>query len=263
MTLSHRWGYWSFTILKKTTIDQLKNAIDIIDLPQIFQDAITIALHLKIYYIWIDALCIKQDKDDLSDWKNESLNMDKMYSCAFLNVSATMSIDGSESLIRKPRSDPCYPSEIELETNGTLQKNFVVDGDTWSKEIDNGPLNNRGWVFQERFMARRVLHFGQHQLGWECRELAALETFPNGLPRASAMSFIAKPIMEARMDLLTQKPEDADETEFTQLWQLLVNQYSKCMLTYSKDKLTAFSGIAKRVMRLEMTSMLLVCGRNL
>lgn len=250
MTLSHRWGRWSCTILKSDTEQQLQTAIDINNLPQTFQDAITVALHLGIYYIWIDALCIKQDKDDRSDWENESLNMDKIYSCAFLNVSATMSIDGSESLLRDQPENPYYPSEIELEANRTLQKFFVVDGATWFDDIDDGPLNKRGWVFQERFMARRILHFGQHQLGWECRELAALEIFPNGLPRASAMSLIAKPKLEARLDMLTRNPEEADGIEFTELWQLLVQQYSRCVLTEPEDKLIAFSGIAKRLMRI-------------
>jgi hypothetical protein len=32
------------------------------------------------------------------------------------------------------------------------------------------PLLKRGWVFQERLLAPRVLHFGPHELWWECLE---------------------------------------------------------------------------------------------
>ncbi|KIX03528.1 uncharacterized protein Z518_07081 [Rhinocladiella mackenziei CBS 650.93] len=249
ITLSHRWGVESYTKLTSTTIQELQATIDIVSLPQIFQDTITIALHLGIYYLWIDTLCIKQDKDGRSDLRNELQDMEKIYSCAFLNVSATMSIDGSESLIMDRSPDPHYPSELELIANDTRQKFMIVDGDMWSDEIDNAPLNKRGWVFQERFMARRILHFGRHQMGWECCELAALEMFPNGLPRTSAMSFISKPKIETAMATLIQNPDRVDDTHFVELWQLLVHEYSKCTLTYSEDKLIAFSGIAKRMTR--------------
>ncbi|KAK0713749.1 hypothetical protein B0T26DRAFT_649688, partial [Lasiosphaeria miniovina] len=34
------------------------------NLPRIFTDAILLCFHLKIRYIWIDALCIVQDDDN-------------------------------------------------------------------------------------------------------------------------------------------------------------------------------------------------------
>ena len=34
----------------------------------------------------------------------------------------------------------------------------------------NFPLFKRGWVFQERLLAPRVLHFGRQELWWECLE---------------------------------------------------------------------------------------------
>lgn len=98
MSLSHRWGSQVYTKLDSTTITQLQSAIDIGALPQVFQEAIKVARFLGINYMWIDALCIKQDKDDLSDWEVESLKMGKVYSQAILNLSATLSQDGSESL---------------------------------------------------------------------------------------------------------------------------------------------------------------------
>jgi Heterokaryon incompatibility protein (HET) len=165
MTLSHRWGHQPYTKLESSTMVQLQNAIDITNLPQVFQDAIKIAQHLDIHYLWIDALCIKRDQDDHSDWKSESQNMDKIYSSAFLNVSATTSLDGSESLFQGRSCRPILPSRIQLEVNGLLQNYCVFDGDIWYDDIASAPLNQRGWVFQERFLARKVLHFGQRQMG--------------------------------------------------------------------------------------------------
>jgi Heterokaryon incompatibility protein (HET) len=227
---------------------QLQHVIDVAGLPQVFQDTIQIAYHLGIKHLWIDALCIIQDEDDHSDWENESQNMDKIYSCAFLNVSATVSLDGSESLSKERSWGPFLLSEVELEVNGLFQKYYVLDGDMWDDEISNAPLNKRGWVFQERFLARRVLHFGERQLGWECRELDALEMFPEGLPRASLLGSMTKSKVVSMMATLAQQSDQTPDLKFVDLWQNLVKHYSKCTLTYSKDKLIAFAGVAKWMM---------------
>ena len=248
ITLSHRWAAQPYTKLKPSTMAQLQHGIDVASLPQIFQDTITIARHLRIKHLWIDALCIIQDEDNNADWEKESQNMDKIYSCAFLNVSATMSIDGSESLFKERSWDLLLPSEIELEVNGLNQKYYVLDGDIWYDDIIDAPLNKRGWVFQERFLARRVLHFGQRQMGWECRELNALEMFPEGLVPAWAMSSLSKSKFASMMANLTQRSDETPDMELVSLWQDLVTEYSKCKLTFSKDKLIAFLGVAKRMM---------------
>ncbi|KAH8596815.1 heterokaryon incompatibility protein-domain-containing protein [Bisporella sp. PMI_857] len=248
MTLSHRWGPQSYTQLKRSTLVQLQNAIDVVSLPQVFQDTIRIACGLDIHYLWIDALCIMQDQDDLSDWKAESQMMSKVYSSAILNLSATLSLDGSESLFQERSWDAILPSEMTLEVNGLLQKYYVADGEIWDDEIAKAPLNQRGWVFQERFLARRVLHFGKRQLGWECKELEALEIFPNGLPPASAMSFLRKPDINVIMETVTQRSDLSFNKDFVQQWQDLVSAYSKCHLTVSEDKLVAFSGVAGSLM---------------
>jgi hypothetical protein len=248
MTLSHRWGPQSYTKLTASTMVQLQHVVDVASLPQIFQDTIKIAYHLGMEHLWIDSLCIIQE-DDHSDWKNESQNMDKIYSCAFLNISATMSLDGSESLFKERSWGSFVPSEIELEVDGLFQKYYVLDGDIWYDEITNAPLTKRGWVFQERFLARRVLHFGERQMGWECRELDALEMFPEGLPRASVMSSMSKPKVASMMATLTQQSDQTPDLEFVRLWQNLVTEYSKCRITYSEDKLIAFAGVAKCMMK--------------
>ena len=248
ITLSHRWGDHLSTKLNQSTMVQLQHGIDVARLPKTFQDTIMIADYLEISYLWIDALCIIQDEDDNTDWEKESQNMDKIYSCAFLNVSATRSLDGSESLLKNRDWGLFLPSEIELETNGLSQKYYVHDGDLWSDEIVNAPLNSRGWVFQERFLARRVLHFGQRQLGWECRELDALEIFPKGLRPASAISSLSKSKVASMMATFSQRSDGIQDLDFVSLWQELVTEYSKCKLTFPKDKLVAILGVAKRMM---------------
>ena len=180
ITLSHRWGNFQYTKLLTKTLAQLQSVIAVSHLPPAFRDAIKVAALLDIEYIWIDGLCVKQD--DRSDWEVESLMMGKIYENAFLNVSATLAVDGNEPLWRNQQRSPFGLSEMTLRIDGTQDVFYLLDGDIWIDEITSAPLNKRGWVFQERFLAKRVLHFSTRQLGWECQKMTALEMLPKGLP---------------------------------------------------------------------------------
>lgn len=248
MTMSYRWGSQRYAKLESSTMAQLQSAVDVPNLPQVFQDTIQIAYDLGIQYLWIDALCIKQDPDNTSDWEIEAQNMDKIYSCAFLNVSATFSSDGSGSLFQERPGDPILPLQIDLDINGTEQTYYVLNDSIWDEEITYAPLNKRGWVFQERFLASRVLHFGRQQMSWECRELNTLEMFPNGLPQRCTLSMSGKYDADDNLSTFTRQ-SDLPLDHFIDAWQDLVANYSKCRLTYPKDKLAAFLGIARRIQR--------------
>jgi hypothetical protein len=223
---------------------QLQTEVKTSSLPQAFQDAVTIAHHLGIYYLWIDALCIKQDKDNL-DWNIESQNMDKVYSNAFLNLSATAAPTGTEPLLRETCISTLEPSKIDLFDSAHNQYS-VIDGGIWKDEIDDAPLSQRGWVYQERFLARRILHCGPRQLAWECHEMEALEMFPNKLYQFSTLLCMSKPraYKELRQ---SQRLNVVGTSKFVDEYHLLVHNYSKCNLTFSKDKLIAFSGILKSI----------------
>jgi hypothetical protein len=46
--------------------------------------------------------------------------------------------------------------------------------------VDQAPLNTRGWVMQERLLSRRILHFGADMMYWECCIRSASELCPHG-----------------------------------------------------------------------------------
>jgi len=248
MTLSHRWGSERYTMLQSSTITQLQRAIDVVRLPRPFQDAIRIARHLGIQYLWIDSLCIKQDKSDRSDWMTESRLMGKVYSSACLNVSATRSIDGSECLLGKSSWASKIPSQIDFSTESLSIKAYVIDGDLWDDEVENGPLLRRGWVFQERLLARRVVHFGESQLAWECNECHGLGMFPDGLPLSMAVLGGKRSDRAPTTPTSTSSTVSTPDIKFVTEWQNLMSQYSKCGLSESGDKLIALEGIVKSKM---------------
>lgn len=82
ITLSHRWEHSKPLQLRHDTSAQLRSGITLDSMPPTFW-------HLCIRYIWIDALCIIQNEDDLSDWSNEAPLMHKVYLAAYCNISAT------------------------------------------------------------------------------------------------------------------------------------------------------------------------------
>lgn len=73
VTLSHRWGSPEPPKLSKLNKDPnqrneifvgtLEKGMRITELPQTFQDAIRIVRRCGLRYLWIDSLCIFQDKD--------------------------------------------------------------------------------------------------------------------------------------------------------------------------------------------------------
>lgn len=244
MTLSHRWSSETYTKLQSSTIAQLQTSVDVMHLPKSFQDAIRIARHLGVGYIWIDSLCIKQDKDDLSDWVLESRKMSQVYSYACLNISSTRSVDGTENLLGESCWAASHPTRIELAgTDGISQAYYLVNGELWEDEVEHASLASRGWVFQERYLARKVLHFGSTQLGWECRQSRALSLFTRGLPVSLGVAKSKRSDM--RLDATASLGGSPTlDTTFAEGWAEIINQYSSCDFTYTKDKLVALEGIA-------------------
>lgn len=225
--------------LTQTTIAEFQRGIPIFELCQVFQDAITIARKLGIQYFWIDALCIIQDEHDHADWNIESKTMERVYGNGFLNISVTWK-SGDEAIFEDRKCILALPSEIQLDFEGGRRSYFVLDSYLWQDEVDNAPLNNRAWVFQERFSARRVLHVGINQTTWECREMEASEIFPAGVHMITTANGITKSrYHEQFTDRLVK---------FAGGWKHVVENYAKCGITNPTDKLIAFNGIAQTIM---------------
>jgi hypothetical protein len=226
--------------LTQTTIADFLAGIPISELCQIFQDAVTIAQKLGVLYLWIDALCIIQDEDDHADWNIESKTWHQVYENGLLNISITLT-SGDESVFGNRKRILALPSEMQLDVEGNHQSYFVLDSYLWQDEVDNAPLNNRAWVFQERFSARRVLHVGSHQAIWECREMDASEMFPAGLHVIATAGSITK---SSHHDLFTDPL-----VELAGNWRSMVEKYTKCGMTKPTDKLVAFNGIVQAIVK--------------
>ncbi|KAF2167919.1 hypothetical protein M409DRAFT_22065 [Zasmidium cellare ATCC 36951] len=245
LTLSYRWQNMPTFLLTTHTHKAMSNGFPISSMPRVFRDAATVCARLGIYLLWIDALCIRQDADDESDWRKESLQMDKVYSKALLNISAAAASDGTCSLFveRNPLvlHEPTISTTIDL-----MDKRYHLTNDSlWDAEVGNAPLNLRGWVFQERLLAQRTLQFGRNQVTWECAEMAAAESSPGGIFwRMPETHGISANFVE-HLKTIEHAKDISGRREVYRTWGRIIESYSRCSLTQSKDKLVALAGIAK------------------
>jgi hypothetical protein len=165
--LSHCWGTTPIFRLLTGNIETLQKSLPVEHLPQTFQDAILLTRRLGIEYIWIDSLCIIQDS--ITDWAKESVTMGDVYKHAYCNIAATGFPDGQKGLYVK--RDPQLLQLLEFRIPSGPRKNrdipsgsyYCIDS-VWENEVIDAPLNKRAWVFQERYLSPRILHFGARQL---------------------------------------------------------------------------------------------------
>ncbi|KAI4139242.1 MAG: hypothetical protein L6R39_006398 [Caloplaca ligustica] len=247
-TLSHCWGKADFLQLTQSSKVDFFKDIPYRKLPKTFQDAISVARGLGIYYIWIDSLCIIQREESLTDWKREAAKMDQVYSHAILNISATGASDGSKGLFFPRSADTMELLEIQLDW--TIREKFshqytVLDYDYWKRLVVDEPLIRRAWVVQERLLAPRVLHFGSTQLFWEC-ELDASEQFPMGPPPVLVRS--DQQNLFKRFDEIAMQFTDSHHPAPAHaVWTRALASYTHASLTKSTDKLIAIAGIASEL----------------
>ncbi|KAI0095921.1 heterokaryon incompatibility protein-domain-containing protein [Daldinia grandis] len=236
--LSHRWGEPTgqpkFRTLCKNNIESFKDHINFDDLPQTLKDAVIVTRNLGIRLLWIDSLCIVQDS--VEDWITESAKMDEIFNLAYCTIAASSAGSTTEGFLRERQEretiviqrdacDPLYISEMIDDFHG---------------EIEEGGLNQRGWVLQERALSRRTIYFGEKQLYWECGWGVRCETLTRIYNLKSA--FLGDPDF----------PEYAMrhyKGGRIQLFQGLYEKYSSLSFTFETDRSIAIRGLEQRLLR--------------
>jgi hypothetical protein len=244
--LSHCWGDASkqFTTTRRT-LEKRKRGIFLNVLPRLFKDVIKYVRRLGITHLWIDSLCIVQD--DAEDWKQESTRMCMVYQNALLTIAATKCADSSESLFSKSsaraaRIEWIFRKSAMLRRNGQFTAEFGHF--YWPY-----PLLSRAWVYQERLLSKRVLHFARGEIYWECMESAECEC---GLVMDSAMGLLNYesefPYKNVH-DRMPKRTSSHPEKSNVILWQWhdIVTEYTSLSMTLVSDKLPAILGLAQEI----------------
>lgn len=181
-------------------------------------------------------------QDSEEDWQREAVMMYDVYKNALLNISADDSPDARWGCFRD--RDPLAVIPINLRLPGLDSGAFwlIPDTDSIFSSVNKSPLAKRGWVFQERQLSPRVLHFTSSELIWECCAEApyfASETFPGGTPFKTA--FDGKPKFQSQTNL--RNPGSLVELYAT--WSTICKEYSSKVFSHVRDKLVALSGLAQ------------------
>ncbi|KAH6898072.1 tol protein [Thelonectria olida] len=241
ITLSYRWGPENQPRLLTSNINAFFEGSLIEKLPKTFRDAIVVARMLGVRYLWIDALCIIQDSQN--DWECESAAMGSVYANALCNIAASASDGPDGGLFRRRDGDNlrlgCVRAAPLPETRA--QTYHIIDSLYSQRQLRCAPLFRRGWVFQERMLAARVIYFAEEQVFWECCVEHKCEAFPAGIPFAgTSMDQLPQVVIKGAVG----RQLECDSCAVFRQWNLLVQRYSECQLTRPSDKLSAFAGIA-------------------
>jgi hypothetical protein len=118
--------------------------------------------------------------------------------------------------------------------------------------IDNAPLNDRAWVAQERFLSRRIIHFTNDILFWECQESFTSETHPNGHSDPDEAVFGVRSLKlwsaeYARSRFANGENAIERDIELHSRWRQFLAFYTSCKLTMGTDALVALDGVSQEI----------------
>ncbi|KAK5322659.1 hypothetical protein LTS13_008303 [Exophiala xenobiotica] len=245
--LSHSWGEKESrkTDVPKTTKSNLKSRMKNIkwkDLTNTFQDAVEITRRLGLEYLWVDSLCINQD--DYNDWALEASRVGRIYENARIVIAATRSRTGDGGCF-STRS-PSYEISEAAPTG-----RFYVRKEISHLDMDDQPLENyktmplfaRAWVFQERLLATRVIHYTEHEIMWECKQDLHCEC--QGIKNERQWQGMRPSTV--KLEHWRLLASESDMMQRCMHWSTIVNTYLARSLTYDRDRLPALSGIARQM----------------
>ncbi|CAN9380736.1 unnamed protein product [Alternaria alternata] len=225
----------------------------------------------KATHVSIDALCIIQD--DVQDWMDQIPRMSSIYQGAELVISAQGASSVQEGFLSLGSAANAPLERIEVPfrmpdgTSRTVKLSIrerekaysnvpahhssrpMVDDNTYIDDV-LVPLTTRAWVFQESFLARRILYATPSELAWECSNhercecrvspeegftLLALEYDDYALMRTLGQLIRADSLRSAEQPLSSK----------LKLWAEVVRRYSDKNLTRWTDRLAAIQGVVE------------------
>ncbi|KAH7381556.1 heterokaryon incompatibility protein-domain-containing protein [Pyrenochaeta sp. MPI-SDFR-AT-0127] len=256
IALSHYWG--EKTPVMTTTKNLRDHLREIPSLPQTFLDAIRITRSLGVRYLWIDSLCILQDSRE--DWTKEAPLMAKVYGGSYVTIAADAAKNTNAGFLDGSRRHLHTPKAVTFVHNGEKGKILVrqrspianVPIHDWRPLRDTKlihwpqvrehlghllmeerfcPLLARGWVFQERVLSPRTLHFGSSETGRESHSMKTCEC--SHLCQADNIGWW--------QNLSKNRVRSWD-------WMKIVDDYTSLDLTVQEDRLIALAGLAKELL---------------
>ncbi|PVH95590.1 HET-domain-containing protein [Periconia macrospinosa] len=276
VALSHCWGGTTPIRTTKENLKLYLENLPT-PLPQTFADAVSVTQALQIPYLWIDSLCIVQDsKEDWDSESAHMANVYENAFVTISADAAKNSFEGFLSYPSRHVWEPAKlqftntgqsgaetVQDVYVRQRGKLAlmlpyHDWVQAGDRsgsaqqsmdrWDSDSDGGwspddeipysHLSTRGWVFQERCLSPRTIHFARSETAWECRSICDCECSTTSYRSVRTTS------------LLKYWLGDFQPDEHHTYWRAeIVREYSRLDLTHATDRLIALAGLAEALGR--------------
>ena len=175
--------------------------------------------------------------------------MGGIYEGSHLTIAATASRDSNGGLFS---SDRPVAKRLEkhphLYVRTALRKFPTKTVDTVPESM---PLLTRGWVYQERRLSHRTIHFGKHQVYWECRTGFLSEDSREDTMWDTNVGYFADSYVTDWGDRCVD-PKN--------YWQKMVTEYTALQLTCESDLLPAIAAVVDRMSRLQRVDDVYIAG---
>jgi hypothetical protein len=271
-TLSHCWGDKDpICTTELTRVDFLKK-VPWEKISATYKDAIQITRQLGIRYLWIDSLCLIQDNREI--WRAEASKMAEIYKNSYITIAATNAIDNDSRILKpepftnnhqltlfQPTTDQRSPEVvIARETVPVfIRKRFDHKPFSRTQKFEEPLLLTRAWIYQERVLSPRVIHFCDNELVWECGADFSCQCgflhqpgFPITTVKQGQRNRLADgQWMKTASLSISMTPRDVqvseDDLRFKQeFFRDRVSDYGRLDLKFPRDRLRAIGGIARQ-----------------
>lgn len=261
LALSYVWGTAKQLMLNNQTRSQLFTPGYLeycLGLPHTISDAMKVCLRLGFRYLWVDALCIRQDSG--IDKHAQIAVMDKIYSNASLTL-VVASGDAGSGIYGVSSNKPRRQTEV-LDLSDLSLSLVPVNA---AQHLGSCEWASRGWTLQEQVLSNRMLVFTERLCFFKCgqnlfREDIRLENEIDIVREKASKLEYDKVVtishgLERQYGTFTNTPSSGQKSWDTcdinlvkaglEEYNGLVSTYCQRKLSYDSDIINAFIGILK------------------